>query len=844
MKKTILKAITSFLVFVGALFLSSFIMNRGNVNTTSPMERAKLPLVYMTLAGDRINELCGYTADMDLGLLRESITPLDDSRGVTFGVVKYGANVKEINVKVRTVEGDRLIENIPVTDYAEDDYTILASVTLKDLIEKYTEYSLEIDLSFANGKSAMYHTRVIQAPDYCPAEKLAFIRNFWEKEASTETNVELKTYMESNYLGDNSRLSYVNIHSSMKQLAFADLPIKRDTPSFFIKELAKETAVFTVDYLASMDTDAGHRRYFVSEYYRIKYSPEVTYLLDYERTMTQVPDEETEFIRKEDILLGINNEDPYIKESEDGNILAFTAGNVLYSFNISENRIARLFSFYDNENFDLRTIRRDHKIRALTADESGNVTFLVYGYMNRGRYEGRVGLALYRYDGVVNEVEEIFFIASDESPEMVERDLQELSFLSRDGILYFMLDKTIYDVDTNTGECEILVRDLKENKYTVSDNATMMVWQEGDDVNASESLQIMNLNTKQISRIEAPEGEYLKPLVFMGEDFVYGLARKEDVSTDNTGRTTFPMYMIRIRSKYGEILKEYEYGKDGIYVTGVTVSDNLLTLERSTGTEKGFVETSSDYITNNQKLDELKNHINCFEHSRYEELSTILLFKAPKGKNVILTPKQVIIEGDREIRPEDSGNTHRYYYVYSKGKLTSIYTNPANAVKEADASYGNVVNHKGYYVWYRANRDLRNQIMDLSKDKLSDANEETDQLAVCLDMMAEYEKGVVNSEYLLKSGKTVTEILESTMEGMDVMNLTGCTLDSILYYVNRDIPVLALTHTGDTYLVIGFNQLAIVVYNPLKGTYKIGRNEATKLFYENGNQFITYVPGG
>ncbi|MCR5278624.1 MAG: hypothetical protein K6E19_04200 [Lachnospiraceae bacterium] len=843
MKKTILKIITSLIVFAAALFLSGLIMNRGNVNTTSPMERAKLPVVYMTLAGERINELYGYTSDMDVGLLRENITPLDDSRGVTFGIAKYGQSVKEITVKVRTTDGSRLIENFTVTDYTEDDYTILASITFKDLIEEYKEYSLQIILGFGNGKSAMYHTKIIQAPEYCPAEKLAFARNFWEKEASTETNGELKYYMESNYLGDNSSLAYVNIHSSMKQLAFAGLPIKRETPYFNICELAKETGIFTVEYIASLNTDEGLRRYFVREYYRIKYSPEVTYLLDYERTMTQVPDEKNGLIRKEDILLGITPNETGLKESDDGNVIAFTAGNCLYSYNISENRIARLFSFYDENNFDERTYRNASRIKALSVDEAGNVYFLVYGYMNRGRYEGRVGLALYHYNGVINVVDEIFFIASGESPEMVERDLRELAFLSRDGILYFMLDKTIYDVNIETGESEILVRDLKEYKYTVSDNSSMMVWQEGDDVNACESLKLMNLNTKQITDITAPAGQFVKPLVFMGEDLVYGLARRDDVVTDNTGRTTFPMYMLRMQSKYGEILKEYEYGKEEIYVTDVSATDNLLTLSRVKRTEKGFADTESDYITNNQKMEETVNTVNLYSSTEYGNMVRILLMKSPKGKNIILTPNQVIIEGLREISIENPGNSGRYYYVYYKGNLANIYTNPANAVREADSNYGDVVNTKGYYVWYRANRSLRNQIMNLSVSEVADKEkEEVNQLAVCLDMISEYEGGVRNSEYLLSKGNTIMSIMESSLTDMDVVNLTGCTMDSVLYYVNRDIPVLALTHTEDTYLILGFNQLAVVVYNPLKGTYKIGRNEAEKLFYENGNQFITYVP--
>ena len=108
--------------------------------------------------------------------------------------------------------------------------------------------------------------------------------------------------------------------------------------------------------------------------------------------------------------------------------------------------------------------------------------------------------------------------------------------------------------------------------------------------------------------------------------------------------------------------------------------------------------------------------------------------------------------------------------------------------------------------------------------------------------MMEYEGVVRNSEYLLSKGDTVLSVLKDGLEGKNVLDLTGCSLDSILYYVNRDIPVLALTNSDKAYLIIGFNQLAIVVLDPDNNWYKIGINEAEKMFENEGNQFITYVP--
>lgn len=841
MKNTLIKIFSSILAFCATLVLSGLVMNRGNVNTTKDMEKATLPIVYMNIGGENVNELYGYTQDMNLGLLRENITPLDENRGVTFRILKFGRIINKINIKVRTVDGSRLIENIEVTDYEEDDYSILASAKLKDLIDTNIEYSLQIYLTLSDNREVFYHTRVVDAAEYCSKEKLAFVKDFVDTEMTVESNAALKGYMESNYLGDNTTLAYVNIHSSMEQLAFGNLNVMRiSAPVINIKEMASETGIFLVKYLVRSKDENKTKDYFVEEYFRIKYTPETIYLLDFHRTMNEVGFFDEEMIRGEDILLGITDDDINLIESDDGNVISFVNSGTLYSYNISENKFARLYSFYDEDNFDERTYRQEYDIKPLSVDEAGNVWFAVYGYMNRGIYEGKVGIGLYTFNGVSSVVEEKFFISSDKSSEVVMRDIGELCYLSRESIFYIMLDKTIYAIDVENETVETLVDSLEENKYSVSKDSTLVVWQDGNDVNASSSIELMNLNTKQITTIEAPSDQFIKPLAFIGGDFVYGLAYKDDIVTDIAGRTTFPMYSVKIQSKYGELLKQYK--DDGKYVTNVTVNDTMLTLtrvEKEEGENLSYRSLDNEYITNNQEQPELENVVNVYDFGAYEKVVRILLKKENKSKIITIKPKEVIYEGNKLLEIGEKKYDKKYYYVYYDGKLQKIYTNPAIAVMEANDNYGTVLNESGYYVWYRANRFQRNQIMSLSFDNVGEDN--TNPLAYCLDRMMEYEGVVRNSEYLLNSRNTVLNILEDALPDKDVLNLQGCTLDSILYYVNRDIPVLAIT--GDkAYLVIGFNQLAVVVLDPEKGWYKIGMNEAEEMFSKYGNRFITYVP--
>jgi hypothetical protein len=78
-----------------------------------------------------------------------------------------------------------------------------------------------------------------------------------------------------------------------------------------------------------------------------------------------------------------------------------------------------------------------------------------------------------------------------------------------------------------------------------------------------------------------------------------------------------------------------------------------------------------------------------------------------------------------------------------------------------------------------------------------------------------------------------------------VLDLTGCTLDSVLYYVNRDIPVLVLLRDGNAVLVTGFNEYNVVIMDPTDGSLaKKGMNDSAEWFTQNGNVFITYASIG
>lgn len=837
MKKAILKGLVFAVTFFVSVLVISKIMNEGNNDLTVEMAPATFPVVYMGMDGIAYNELHGYAEVMDTAHMRDTISVLSAARTTEFTIDTFGQPISGISFEVRSVDGERLIENTPVIEYEHRGEKITGKITVKDLIEKNTEYALiwKLDLE---GRTVRYYTRIVWAQDYYLAEKLHFAMDFSAKTFDKDEVQSLAKYMETNAAGNSSNLHEVTIHSNLNQLSWGKLPVEKvNEPVFEVTELAEQTARLKAHYVVKTGEEGNESYFYVEEFYRLRYTSDRIYLLDYRRTMNSFLDEEAENYVNNKIMLGVEDENLELVESEDGNVFAFVMQNRLYSYNVTTNKMAVVFGFYDRDNKDTRTIYNQHGIEILEIDEGGNIHFAVYGYMNRGRYEGQVGVQVYYYDSALNTIEEILYIPVSEPYQVLKKQVDQILYLNRNNVLYFLLGDVLYEIDLSEKTYSQVLQVLQDDSIKVSENNKMAVWQVGT-LYESKELILMNLGTGEQFSINAGFNEYIMPLGFMGEDLVYGLAYKTDIVTDSAGRTIFPMYAVYIQDANGKVLKEY--AQAGVYVTGCTMQNNQISLERvERGDDGTFKETSQDHIMNRAEEVVKRNTISSVVTENYGTFIQIAVKKDIDAKTLqILTPREVLFEGGRQLLLEEE-NTASKYYVYGADGVEGIFRSPARAVSLADEIAGVVLNDEGEYVWIRGNRATRNQIMAIEKASVT---EEKNSLAVCLDTMLAYEGVIRNSEYLLDQGENVYSILQDNLEDAKILDLKGCSLDAVLYYVNRDIPVLASLNDGNAVLIVGFNQYNVVIMDPSDGTLaKHGINDTAKWLEANGNSFITYI---
>ena len=203
-----------------------------------------------------------------------------------------------------------------------------------------------------------------------------------------------------------------------------------------------------------------------------------------------------------------------------------------------------------------------------------------------------------------------------------------------------------------------------------------MVWTEADDIYQSRNLNIRNLSNGDQDVIQVGQNEVIRPLGFMEEDVIYGVARRDDVVEENIGGAFLPMYKICISSSDGRLLKEYS--QPGIYVTGCRVENNQLILDRMERLESGeYRETTQDHIMNNAESGSSRNVIVTADidiYERYVQIQTRAEIDSRSFK--VLNPKEVVFEGGRELHLPEPEESERYY-VYGPYGVDGIFASPA-----------------------------------------------------------------------------------------------------------------------------------------------------------------------
>lgn len=828
-------------IFFVAFILFYIIFNFQKSYTTSEMSEATLPVISSEAFDSPINELHGYITNMDACYMRDSVIPLDSKRNLPLSIKTFDNKIEKISYEVRSTDMERKIAETKIESFNVDkDGTIKLDLQIENLIEEGEEYLFIITLE-TNENDIHYYTRVTMPKDCHENEIFKFVNNFHNTSLNGNYN-DLASYMETSDDANLKTLSEVTLQSSVSQVGFAGFDAKEvSSPITEIKDINSDYSVIEMTYQLELEQNGSTEYYNVKEYYKARYTPERIFLLDYRRSMEQILNKDTISRLKNYLNLGITLSDVNYLSNEAGSITCFEQAGELYEYNQSTGELIKIFSFLDGAENDSRCYYNEHSIKILDICENGDVTFAVYGYMNRGPHEGYSGIDLYKYKSSSHKAIEEAFVATTCSYQILNASFSDLLYKANDKFFYVMISGNLVKINLDDLTMENILEGLSTTQYAASKSGRYIAYT--TEENKATSLIVEDLSNESTFTINADKGQYIRPLAFMDEDLVYGLINKNDIDVNIAGSTIYPIseiYIIQTSNSEHPVLKEYK--KDGYFVINAEQKSFTLYLDRVIKTPQGYVSCEGDTIKNSagelgkavefiKKDDSSKGQITFLRSVELDDN-----FKLPE---LILSKAKMHFESTRKTITVQAENSNDEYFVYVGSQVVFATNNPAEAIKIADEQMGIVVNNNSNYVWKRGKKAYVNAFNSIS---YSENNAKADNISKCISAMLSKEDINMEVQNHIDNGDTPYEVLKNAMKNYKVLDLTGCTLNEMLYYVSIGNPVYARTGDSQAVLIIGYDAANITIYNPSTNSYsKMGLMDATQMFEANNNVFITYI---
>ena len=812
MKRILKKAGILLLVFLLGTAGTALLLNSESTDNRSDFNDAVFPEVMVDMNDTLINRMYGYAQPMQADFTRDSVTPLDTSKELTFKVNPYDSEVKSFSYEIRTSDGSKVLENKKIKNLVKEDQYLSVDVEIGSDLRMNQEYSMQIALELDEG-TAYYYTRVVSRSQVHASDYAAFVKYFYEACLDKESADALGSYLEPQTTGAATNYSGININSSLSEISWGNLAPQLCQEGIpVIKEINETTASVVLEYqLTSQNEDEETELYDVKEFYRMKYQDTRIYLLDFQRSANQVFDGTLPVYEDDGIILGVRDKNVEYMMNDAATVIAFVQEGDLWSYSPGNEKVNQVFSFRKLKDGDFRDSRTQHDIKIVRVTDEGDIDFVLYGYMNRGSHEGYEGIAVYHYNRDKNVAEERAFIPVSESFEFLKKDLEKLSYVNEKNELFLILAKNLYRINIEENSSEILEKGIKNANFVSSDNNDHAAWlvSEGDEKG---NIKEIDFDTCKTRLIAPQKGQRLRTVGFMNEDLIYGMLNKEDILTDEEEHKSVGIRILRIEDFEGNVKKEYR--KDGLYITDISVGNTLIEFELSAKSgETSYVAQKKDTIMNNKKAAANTVKIELISASR-TGVRVKLVFNTTKQTDSPLAMYAKVSSSDRKDIVLDTQIPQEIaYYVYGQGGLDGIYIDPAKAVLRADTLGGVVLNRTQQYVWERGNKKTKMQI-------------DTEGIP----------------EIVLQGTYDIKTLKKSLKKTGTVIDLSGCSLDSVLYEISAQRPVIAKTGADTSVVIVGYDEYNTWLYDPVKKeTYPYGMNDSTDLFQKAGNVFITYI---
>lgn len=845
-EKKIRTAIIAIGVFVVTFTIGIIVFNRVLLrnfdDSTTELGGYSLPVMEICQGEDQTyNLMAPYEEDVELSLVRNYIAVADGDHNIDIRLHTGGYDITAIQYVLFDRNEEEPIAEGTLNKLEEDKDVKNATISLGSGLKQGKTSYLKLSVRTDTDTRFHFYTKVVLGTDYHLAEYMQFAQDFHDAIFRKEREDELALYLEPS--GKSARdFSHVDIHSTTEDVFFGDMNVSKEgSDSFICHEINGTYGVIEIRTLISTEVSEGILQYYnMVETYKLRYTPERIFLLDYDRNLTAYYN--PAIIDGSVNGLGIGINDPgsvdYIL-TDSAKKLCFVVNQQLWYYDYSNTDIYKVYSLPTENLGDYRNKLDDHDIKIISMDPSGNILYAVYGIFTRGNHQGRNGIELMRFNAAEHKSTEIGFFTSQVPFTSMKDDLNKLAYLNEKNVFYCLLGGDLHMVDLEEKEDIILKSGIVNEALTASKDNHLIAIEKAGSVRKNTAIELMDLNSGEKHTFEAEGSNRIHAVGFLSSDFIYGDVHAADIVRNSAGKLLVPMNRLHIADIYGAEVKTYK--KSNRFIVDTKIKDNVLEMALYKRVARSFKDTGKvDYIRykESNEVDDISfamKYTEPFRNQVYIRMPAFIYVQNVPDE--MFTAISELASGD-EIKLNASGIIVKQYYVNASGVEQAAFGTLTEAIQYADKVRGNVVDSDEKTLWTCA---FDSYAKVAGMDKVKKCKNNAASLGACLHMIAaENGKNIDGTDAARGDGKP-EKLLEKCTDG-EILNLRGISLTDVLYYIHLGSPVLARMQNGRYVVVMSYNSTKIRYLDPVTGQSTVtDREELEKSLGKAGNVFYSYV---
>ena len=782
------------------------------------LERISIPGISFELLGREMNELRGYTDDEREYAGRTDLTILPEDRRLSVLIDTEGVVIGGLRYEIRDLSGERLVERTEVSDLQDAGGRLRAILPIQNLIQADEEYNMTLILSTNDGKEYSYYTRILLPSSPYTEEMLSLAEEFSEKSFNQQTARDLTTYLEVDANEDNSTLGYVTLRNNFDMLTWHATGMQMaGEASMHLRELRGDTGVVVRTYTTRCETEQGECFYDVKESFTMRRGAERIFMMDFTRRVNQLFSGDPSMFTDTRIMLGVSDgEGLQTVEEESGRMKGFVTAGEVWLHDTESGITTEVYSSRESDE-EAGRLAGGERARILTLSETGEMYFLVSGYLGRGSHAGTTGVSLYKYDNTENVLSELLYIPSMEDACRLQEDVDTFCYLAGTEKLYLLMNHTVYGITLSDHTVEMVASGLTAENFAASGDRSRIAWMDSDEPWYAEGIKVLNLESGELTGVTAEGNSAVKLVGFIGSDLVYGLGHPEELMKRHGRVMGLPLYAVEVVNE--EMKQETRYEKPDICLMDVSIDNSRIHMERMRKTESGYVpETDDTLISNEEQENAALAGIGYLADRVMGRMYYIQTSSAERQSRARMPGRMEAREDGLVTLEPGNISTAGSFISYVRGDYNGRYTDFADAVRKTWDGMGVVTDEDGNVIWSRVDRAQEAR-----------AGSNTEAYAAAEQYLADY-----------RDNRQVSE------DGTVLLDCSGLTLSQVLYFISEGMPVCAFTDDTNYLLLPAYDRFSnvTIVHNP--GTEEMfeelmGINDSNAYFNALGNDFVCFL---